>query len=164
MVVMDEVKVRFGPDKEIAHRIKADASAEMAEEVVAGDIVLAIVTAAWSYVEANVLRSDSRHQFRADVLVDARHPNGVEVIEERTEGHADGSGLIEVLAPSPGKFRAKAKVVGEQKIRAETWRQPTADRLGGIVAAGVRSGRSMHGVESECGIDLLPVSRRAEQG
>ena len=121
VVVAYKVDVGFGTDKEVARHIVAKASAKVPHEVVIGDVILAIATAARGNVEVEVLSSDPRLQFRAEVFGNTWHPDSIEVIKERAEGHryAQARYLVLVFAPTPGKLRAHSKIVSQKKIRAE---------------------------------------------
>ena len=158
-VVVHQVDTGFRPNEEIAPRIKPDGGAEMAEEMVAADVVGAGGKTANGeiLIETDALRADAALQFELNLVGDRRRIDGVEIVENRPIRLAEEP-LEITAAGAPGDFTTDTEMVEEKDIATECRIETAGQRLGKVVAGSARSRRGCEGVRTKSDIDLLRVS------
>jgi len=135
VVVVDEVDVRFRAHEEVAHWIQPKASAEVSQEVCARRVVR---TASEStiieiLIETNAFRADATHQFRADMLIEARRVDGIEVPKH---GPVGLKSCIEILAGAPSYFALYTEILYDESVAAEVQIRTTTEALLEVGEAG----------------------------
>jgi len=161
-VVVDQVEVGFGTDKNVFGHIKANTAAEVSDELIVaavGGATRKVVARIVIVVETHALHADACEYFAINAVGKMRDVDAVEVPVERAEGLI---ALVHVLGRSPVDLRLKAKALVQQVIEAEAGEGPAADGLGriagGVQGAGTR--RGSQGADAEGGVNLLGVNSR----
>jgi len=127
-VVVHEVKMSFGADKDVVGHIQANSAAYVSEEMVAAVEISAAERRALKerLVEAQTLKSNSALKIQLCPLPQLRSINGIEVEKNRTVGLKE---LVDILMGPPCDFRAYSEILLEQKVAAERRISAAADAL-----------------------------------
>src|SRR5260370_27313308 len=84
LIIVDQIKVSFRPNKEVSTKVLAQAGAEVSHEVIAADKVGAAdrATTGEALVEAQALPSDACRKFGGCALAQLRGVNPIKIVEK----------------------------------------------------------------------------------
>jgi hypothetical protein len=136
-VVVDQIQVRFGTEKDGAGDVETNAAAKVSQKMVAAlEIGAADETAGYKWrIEAEALAADPRLELGLRVLAQRRRPHGVEVVEDGPVGREEN---VRVLVGPPGNLAADPEILfEEEKISAEGRITAAADGLRSVAGRGV---------------------------
>ena len=157
-VVVNEVKMSFGANKDVVGHIKANSGAHVRQEMVAAGVIGATERCALKerLVEAQTLKTNSALEIQLCPLSQRRSIDGAEVIKNGTVGLEEN---VNVLVGPPGDFRAYSEILMEQKIAAERRISTAADGLILVVDApiAIACGIAADGAIPESQIHLLSM-------
>src|ERR1700744_3622859 len=127
-IVVNEIEVRFRPDKDARRCIETNAGAHLAKEVIAADEIRATYKVAvneWR-IEMDALRANSGSEFSLGFPAQRGRIHGINIVETWTEGLYS---LIQILAGANCGIKRHANIVVPQKVQSKIGISASANRL-----------------------------------
>ncbi len=159
IVVMDQVHARFRTNKDGMCDVKPEAAAKVAHELVLADIIRAGKNIKEGLVEADALRPDSSQQFGSEVRTNRGRPNSIESPKKRAKRLAAS---IRILAGPPEDLAFNSKVMPDQNVPAETWKDSPAYILRKVVAGSAGTGCGTDSTQTKSEVELLCADRQRQ--
>ncbi len=124
-IIVNQIVVSFGSDKDVVPDIIANASANMADKMSRTRVIgAARESAIKSSVNTDIFGTDSCHRFSLRFFAQLRSPDAIEVKENRPVGKTE----IRILAGAPRYFALNAELMFNQIIGTEGGIQSATQR------------------------------------